>query len=335
MTKSPAHSQWAATSSVFGANAFFINACLAWRSDPGRDAPRFFPPEVVVQIKAVACELPSTLGLPLSRLSTADIVREVQRCGIVASISNKTVWRWLNEDAIRPWQHRCWISPRDPDFATKAGRILDLYARQWEGRCLRSDEFVISADEKTSIQARIRKHSSLATGPRQPARIEHEYSRGGSWAYLAALDVHQAKVFGRCEPSTGLDPFDRLVAQVMKEPPYCDARRVFWILDNGSSHRGKGSIKRLQAAYPQIVPVHGPVYGSWLNQIEIYFSIVQRKVLTPNDFSSLQEVQDRLFCFQAYYETIAKPFEWKFTRADLDEMMKKIKPDAIPLRPAA
>jgi hypothetical protein len=169
MTKSPAHSQWAATSSVFGANASFINACLAWRSDPGRDAPRFFPPEVVVQIKAVACELPSTLGLPLSRLSTADIVREVQRCGIVASISNKTVWRWLNEDAIRPWQHRCWIFPRGPDFASKAGRILDLYARQWEGRCLRSDEFVISADEKTSIQARIRKHSSLPTGPRPPA----------------------------------------------------------------------------------------------------------------------------------------------------------------------
>jgi hypothetical protein len=110
---------------------------------------------------------------------------------------------------------------------------------------------------------------------------------------------------------------------------------VFWLLDNGSSHRGKGSIKRLQAAYPKIVPVHGPVHASWLNQIEIYFSIVQRKVLTPNDFSSLQEVQDRLFRFQAYYETIAKPFEWKFTRADLDEMMKKIKPDAIPLRPAA
>jgi len=219
MTKSPPRSLWAAMSLVFGANVSFANACQAWRSNQGRAAPRFFPPEVAVQVKAIACELPRTLGLPLSRLSTADIVREVQRCGIVATISDKTVWRWLNDDAIRPWQHRCWIFPRDPDFATKAGRILDLYSGQWQGHPLQPDEFVISADEKTSIQARVRKHPSLPARPGQPARIEHEYTRGGAWAYLAALDVHRAKVFGRCEQSTGIDPFDRLVAQVMNEPP--------------------------------------------------------------------------------------------------------------------
>jgi hypothetical protein len=335
MTKSPPRSLWAAMSLVFGANASFANAYQDWRSNHGRVAPRFFPPEVVVQVKALACELPFTLGLPLSRLSTADIVREVRRCGIAATISDKTVWRWLNEDAIRPWQHRCWIFPRDPDFASKAGRILDLYSGQWQGQPLQPDEFVISADEKTSIQARIRKHPSLPPRPGQPARIEHEYTRGGAWAYLAALDVHRAKVFGRCEQSTGIDPFDRLVAQVMNEPPYRDARRVFWIVDNGSSHRGQASVERLHAAYPKIVPVHGPVHASWLNQIEIYFSIVQRKVLTPNDFSSLHEVQDRLFRFQEYYETIAMPFEWKFKRADLDEMMNKMKPAAISLCPAA
>jgi hypothetical protein len=335
MTKSPLLSLWAAMSSAFGANASFANACPAWRSDHVRAGPRFSPPEVVIQVKAIACERPSAVGLPLSRLSAADIAREAQRCGIVATISNKTVWRWLNDDAIRPWQHRCWIFPRDPDFATKAGRILDLYSGQWQGQPLQPDEFVISADEKTSIQARIRKHPSLPPRPGQPARIEHEYTRGGAWAYLAALDVHRAKVFGRCEQSTGIDPFGRLVTQVMNEAPYRDASRVFWIIDNGSSHRGQSSIERLQAAYPKIVPVHGPVHASWLNQIEIYFSIVQRKVLTPNDFSSLNEVQDRLFRFQEYYETIAKPFEWKFTRADLDDMMNKMKPDAISLCPAA
>lgn len=180
MTKSLPPFQWAATSSVFGANATFSNACQAWKNDPGRADPRFSPPEVVVQVKAIACELPSTLGLPLSRLSTSDIVRAVQRSGIAATVSDKTVWRWLNEDAIRPWQHRCWIFPRDPDFATKAGRILDLYSRQWQGQPLQPDEFVISADEKTSIQARIRKHPSLPPRPGQPARIEHEYTRGGA-----------------------------------------------------------------------------------------------------------------------------------------------------------
>jgi hypothetical protein len=277
-----------------------------------------------VQVKAIACELPATLGLPLSRLSTADIVRQAQRCGIVATISNKTVWRWLNDDAIRPWQHRTWIFPRDPHFANKAGRLLDLYAKQWEGQPLSAEDFVISTDEKTSIQARLRKHRTLPPAPGRPARVEHEYTRGGAWAYFAALDVHRAKLFGRCEKTTGILPFDRLVAQVMSQPPYRDARRVFWIMDNGSSHRGERSVRRLQAAFPNIIPVHGPVHASWLNQIEIYFSIVQRKVLTPCDFSSLAEVEDRLLRFQEYYEEIATPFEWKFTRDDLTKLMEKI-----------
>jgi hypothetical protein len=276
----------------------------------------------VVQIKALACELPATWGLPLSRLSCADIAREAQRTGLVATVSGKTVWRWLSEDAIRPWQHRAWIFPRDPAFAVKAGRILDLYAREWAGQPLRPDEFVLSADEK--IQARIRRHPTIPPRPGQAARVEHEYGRGGTWAYLAALDVHRGTLFGRCEATTGIAPFDRLVAQVMCHPPYRDARRVFWIVDNGSSHRGAACIRRLQATYPTLVPVHGPVHASWLNQIEIYFSVVQRKVLTPNDFASLAEVEARLLGFQEYYQTIARPFAWHFTRADLVDLLKKL-----------
>jgi hypothetical protein len=296
-------------------------------------APGLSPPELVVQIKALACELPATHGLPLSRFSCADIVREAQQCGIVAHISDSTVWRWLHEDAIRPWQHRIWIFPRDPDFAPKAGRILDLYAKQWQGKRLRSDEFVLSTDEKTSIQARIRKHPTLPPRPYRAARVEHEYARAGAWAYLAALDVHRAKVFGRCEQSTGIDPFARLVAQVMTQPPYRDARRVFWIMDNGSSHRGQPCVRRLTETYPNLVPVHGPVHASWLNQIEIYFSIVQRKALTPNDFSCLAEVEDRLLRFQEYYERMATPFDWRFTRADLARLTRRfaVQPSPLPL----
>ena len=288
-----------------------------------------------MQIKAIACELPATRGLPLSRLSCADIVREAQSCGIVARLSGKTVWRWLHEDAIRPWQHRTWIFPRDPQFALKAGRILDLYARRWEGKRLRADEFVLSTDEKTSIQARVRKHPTLPPRPGWVARIEHEYARAGAWAYLAALDVHRAKVFGRCEPTTGIDPFARLVAQVMYDPPYRDARRVFWIMDNGSSHHGQPCVRRLTQAYPNLIPVHGPIHASWLNQIEIYFSIVQRKVLTPNDFSCLAEVEDRLLRFQEYYESMAMPFDWRFTREDLARLIKKLAPRPSPVRLAA
>jgi hypothetical protein len=241
---------------------------------------------VIVTVKALACELPSTLGLPLSRLSAADVARAVRERGLTASVSAKTIRRWLNEDVIRPWQHRCWIFPRDPEFASKAAPILDLYAGEWNGEPLGQDDFVLSADEKTSIQARARTHPSLPPKPGLAARVEHEYQRCGAWAYLAALDVHRARLLGRCEASTGIEPFGRLVDQVMTQEPYRSARRVFWILDNGSSHRGEPCVRRLQAQYPNLIPVHGPIHASWLNQIEIYFSILQRKALTPNDLSS-------------------------------------------------
>jgi hypothetical protein len=257
-------------------------------------------------------------------MSTADVGRAVRESGIVATISDKTVWRWLHQDAIRPWQHRCWIFPRDPEFATKAGRVLDLYARTWNETPLGEDDFVISADEKTSIQARSRIHPTLPPAPGLIARVEHGYTRCGALAYIAALDVHGAKLFGRCEQSTGIAPFSRLVDQVMSQDPYLHARRVFWILDNGSSHRGRTSVRRLQSQYANIIPVHLPVHASWLNQIEIYFSILQRKALTPNDFPSLEAVEERILGFQQYYQSIAKPFQWKFTRQDLADMMTKM-----------
>lgn len=281
---------------------------------------------MVVKIKALACELRATLGRPLSRWSVHELTRHACASGWVASLSEATVWRWLHEDAIRPWQHRCWIFPRDPDFEAKAIRVLDLYHRQWQGQALGADEFVISADEKTSIQARARCHPTLATKPKLTMRVEHEYTRGGAWAYLAALDVHRARVFGRCEESTGIQPFDRLVHQVMSQAPYDRARRVFWIVDNGSSHRGQRSVCRLQERYPNLVLVHGPIHASWLNQIEIYFSVLQRKVLTPNDFPSLEVLRERLHAFERHWEAIAQPFEWHFTHDDLRRLLNKLEP---------
>ena len=156
-------------------------------------------------------------------------------------------------------------------------------------------------------------------------KVEHEYKRCGAWAYLAALDVHRAKLFGRCEKRSGIQPFHRLVDQVMHQPPYNEARRVFWVMDNGSSHRAPACVSRLSEKYPRLVPVHGPVHASWLNQIEIYFSIVQRKALTPNDFDSLKALRQRLMGFQKHYERIAKPFEWKFSRGDLNALLDRFK----------
>lgn len=262
--------------------------------------------------------------MPLARFSIPELRREVLAQGIVAEISGATLWRWLSADALRPWRYRSWIFPRDPRFLEKAGRILDLYEGVWENRPLRPTDCVLSADEKTSIQARQRKHESLAPKPGRPTYIEHEYKRAGAWNYLAAWDVRRAKVFGRCEPKTGIAPFDRLVAQVMAQEPYRSAKRVFWIIDNGSAHRGQKASARLQEKWPTIIPVHTPVHASWLNQIEIYFSVVQRKVLTPNDIGSLAELEERLLRFQDRYQEIAKPFHWTFTRKNLAALMAQM-----------
>jgi hypothetical protein len=290
---------------------------------------------VVVAVNALACELPARCGVPLSRWSRAELRRDVLTQGLVAEISGTTVWRWLHADAIRPWRSRSWIFPRDPAFAVKAGRLLDLYERRWEGRPLGPTEYVRSADETTSIHARLRCHPTRPPQPGALMRVEHEYARGGAWASLAAWDVHRATLFGRCEGTTGKAPFDRLVAQVMAQEPYRSATRVFWVLDNGSSHRGAAAIARWKSAWPTLVPVHTPIHASWLTQIEIAFSIVQRKVLTPNDFASLAEVEDRLLRFQAHYEAMATPFQWTFTRYDLLALLTRLEEQQASLPLAA
>lgn len=277
-----------------------------------------------MEIKALACELPSKWGIPLSRFSRADIAREAVQQGIVASISGATVWRWLDADAIKPWSFRSWIFPRDPQFLPKASAILDLYQSIWDGKPLGPNDYVISADEKTSIQIRRRIHPGLPTSSGRSRRVEFEYKRGGAVAYMAAWDVRRARLFGLCETNTGIEPFHRLVDLVMQQEPYRSARRVFWITDNGSSHRGATSIQRLNGWYSNAIQIHTPVHASWLNQIEIYFSIVQRKVLNPNEFPDPTSLEKRLLEFQSYYENIAKPFKWKFTRDDLTRVLARI-----------
>jgi DDE superfamily endonuclease len=284
-----------------------------------------FPPNVVVAIKALACELPSRRGLPLARWSVAELRQEAVASGIVARISGTTLWRWLGQDALRPWRHRSWIFPRDPHFARKAGRILDLYQRRWKGAALGPQDYVLCFDEKTSIQARRRKHRSLPPAPGRPIYVEHEYARAGALAYLAAWDVQRAKLFGRCERKNGIAAFEHLVAQTMRQEPYRSARRVFLIVDNGSSHRGQHAADRLRARWPNIVLVHTPVHASWLNQIEVYFSIVQRKLLTPVDFDNLPALKRGLMAFQVRYQRAAKPFKWTFARRDLHLLLTKLR----------
>ena len=291
---------------------------------PRSGRPRRFTAVAAAEVKAMACALPAETGVPLARWSASELAAEAVTRRIVEQVSASTVRRWLAADAIKPWQCRSWIFPRDPDFAAKAARVLDLYDRLWQGRRLGAEEYVISADEKSQLQALRRRHPGLPPAPGRIRRQEFEYRRGGTLAYLAAYDVHHARVIGRCAPTTGIEPFAALVEQVMTREPYASAKRVFWVVDNGSSHNGKRSVERMRQAWPTAELVHLPIHASWLNQVEIFFSIVQRKVVKPQDFDDLDQLTERLIAFQDRYNATAVPFDWRFTRKSLDRLLERL-----------
>ncbi len=295
---------------------------LVDRPRPGRR--RTFPKTAEAEVKALACELPAESDVPLARWSYTELAAAAVTRGVIETISPSTVGRWLRADAIRPWRHRSWIFPRDPDFAAKAARVLDLYDRIWQGQSLGEDEYVLSADEKSQLQALRRRHPDLPPAPGRIRRQEFEYRRGGTLAYLAAYDVHAARVIGRTASTTGIEPFGELVEQVMTTEPYASAARVFWIVDNGSSHNGARSIQRMRTTWPTAELVHLPIHASRLNQVEIFFSIVQRKVIKPGDFAGLDELAQRLLSFQDRYNATAEPFDWHFGRRSLHRLLERL-----------
>jgi hypothetical protein len=305
------------TPSGFGGNAG-PKASLPLKTLLDEAASPSFPPLDRAIVVSIACDVVARTGNPLSRQSTTDLAKRAQG-ELGKPISRTTVWEILDADAIKPWQYEHWIFPRAPDFFAKAAVVLDLYQGYWQEERLDPFDRIISSDEKTSIQARIRIHPTLEPGPNRRRRVEAEYKRGGAWQYLAAWDVQQGRIMGRCEAKTGIEPFGRLVKQVMEHPEYrtpygrSDVRsQVFWVVDNGSSHRGEASVQRMSKAYPNAILVHLPVHASWLNQVEVYFSLLQRKVLTPNDSMDLQELELRIRLYEELTNREPKPFDWKF-----------------------
>jgi hypothetical protein len=296
---------------------------LPWKTIQDEAASPSFPPLDRAVVASIACDVVACTGDPLSRQSTTDLTKRTRE-ELNKPISCSTVWRILDEDAIKPWQYEHWIFPRAANFFEKAAVVLDLYQGYWKGERLDPFDSLLSSDEKTSIQARIRCHATLPSGPGRPRRVEAEYERGGALQYLAAWDVQQGRVLGRCEAKTGIEPFGRLVRQVMERAEYAKASRVFWVVDNGSSHRGLASAKRLEKAYANAILVHTPVHASWLNQVEIYFSLLQRKVLTPNDSTDLQELELRIKLYEELTNKQPKPFDWKFTKYDLFGLLQRI-----------
>ena len=314
-----------------------VNTVRKWRArfaERGlaglRDLPRSGRPREISEadraaVVALACQLPADTGVPLSRWTGPELKRELEDRALArAPMAVSSLLRILAENPVKPWQYQSWIYPRDPDFAAKATVILDLYQGFYQGKPLGPGDRILSFDAKPSIQARGRIHVTLPAAPGRPVRVEHEYVRHGALALLAGLDVHTGRVFASTPKTTGIVPFMGLAGQVMKRPEYKSAPRVFVIVDNGSDHRGQAAVNRLAAAHPNAIMIHTPVHASWLNQVEIFFSIIQKKVVSPNDFPSLEKLSETLLAFADRYNKTAKPFSWKYTAGDLKDLLRHI-----------
>jgi len=276
-------------------------------------------------VVALACQLPAATGVPLAHWTGPELAAELTAQNLVSSpVSASSVLRILAEHPVKPWQYQSWIFPRDPDFEARAKVIVDLYQGFYQGEPLGPGDRIVSFDAKPQINARRRRHPTLPAAPGKPVRYEHEYQRQGSLALLAGLDVRTGQVFGSTPVTTGVKPFMDLAGQVMARPGYKNAPRVFVIVDNGSDHRGQAAVTRLAQAHPNAIMIHTPRHASWLNQIEIFFSVIQKKVVTPNDFDSLDQLSRTLLTFIDRYNQTARPFSWKFTAADLHDLMNRI-----------
>ena len=292
---------------------------------PRSGRPRRISELTRAAVVALACQLPAATGVPLSRWTGPELLAELTRAGAAdEKLSASSVLRILAEHPVKPWQYQSWISVRDPDFEAKAAVILDLYQGFYQGRRLQPGDRILSVDAKPSIQARGRCRPTVPAGRGRPVRVEHEYVRHGALALLAALDVRTGKVFAATSDTTGIAPFTDLMSQVMSRPEYKEAPRVFVIVDNGSDHRGQAAAGRLRNAYPNAIMIHTPVHASWLNQIEIVFSVIQKKVLTPGDFPGLGTLSHALLAFVNRYNRTARPFNWKFTADDLTALLRRI-----------
>jgi len=214
--------------------------------------------------------------------------------------------------------------PQRPGLCPEGGSGPRPLRARLRGRPTRTRRPCDLGGQKSQLQALARCHPGLPPGPGRPRRVEFEYERSGTLAYMGAYDVHVARLIGTVAPKTGIVPFMELAERVMTLEPYASARSVYWVVDNGSSHSGQRSVDRMTAAWPNARLVHLPVHACWLNQIEIVFSVIQRKVVKPTDFADLAALADRLERFENRYNETARPFDWHFQSSDLAVMLERL-----------
>jgi transposase len=269
-------------------------------------ARRSFPPEVALHLVKMACERPEDRGRSLSLWDCCEMARQLVKEGITPGISADTVRRILEHHHLKPWRHPLWLSPevpRDAAFAASVREICDLYTRP-----LRADEVVLCVDEKTSLQPRPRQSPTLAAQPRRPVRVEHEYGRCGALNLFAAFDTRSGKVYGRTAERKRQVEFIAFLEQLDREIP-ATIKTIHVILDNLRMHKGK-QVQAWLAKHPRFIFHHPPVHCSWMNQVEQWFSILQRKRLRIADFADKTQLAERLQVFIREWNEVAHPFNW-------------------------
>ena len=289
-----------------GPTASFGTASRGCETRSDRAASPSFPPEVAIHLVKMACERPDSLGRSLSQWDCVELARKLVADGVVTSISPQTVQRILSHHRLKPWRHHLWLSPkvpRDAEFASRVTEIVDLYTRP-----LMPWEMVLCADEKTSLQPRTRLSPTLPAQPGLPVRVEHEYKRMGALNLFAAFDTRTGKVYARTAPRKRQAEFIAFLEQLDRDI-LADITMIHVVLDNLRMHKGK-LVQAWLAKHPRFVFHFPPVHCSWMNQVEQWFSILQRKRLRIADFADLPALSQRLMAFVAEWNEHAHPFNW-------------------------
>ena len=278
-----------------------------------------FPPEVALHLVKLACELPEDSNRSLSLWTCAELAKALRDDGVVQSISPQSVQRMLEAHQLKPWRVHHWLSskvPRDEAFRNQVEHLCALYTRP-----LAPHERVLCADEKTSLQPRTRSSPTLPPQPGLlPARLEHEYERKGALHLLAAFDTRTGEVIGLCRRRKRQEEFIELLEQIDRAT-VASVTHLHVVCDNVSTHHGK-KVRAWLAAHPRFHLHFTPVHCSWMNQVEQWFSILQRKRMVAPNFDDLAELEVQLLAFIAHWNQEAHPFNW--TAASFEKVLAKV-----------
>ena len=288
-----------------------------------------FPPQVRAQVTATACSLPCQHKVPLARWSRAEVARRVAQDPTLPRLSASTVGRWLKAERLRPWRYHAWQHIHDPHaFLERARPVLQAYAQAQS--LLQQGTWLICLDEKTSLQAREGEQPPRPARPGKSLLHEARSYRRGARHLFAGLSVADGQVYGICRSRKCFADFQAFVQQVIiPEALRRKVHTVTFILDNGTTHAPKqleGWLREQEHACQERLhfQVHWlPPNASWLDQIEIWFSVLQRKHLQPNHFLSTTALERSLHEYITYSNQTAKPINWTYTVEKLEHKLGK------------